>query len=52
MVTWFSSSNVHEAFLVGLKSNDNDMNPYEYKTNEWYSWNRGYNQKITNELAE
>jgi len=44
---WLLSNHIPCAFELGTESKENDTNPFETNTNEWYSWNRGYNQMMT-----
>ena len=46
-VMWLLSNHIPCAFELGTESKENDTNPFETNTNEWYSWNRGYNQMMT-----
>jgi hypothetical protein len=45
---WLLSDHIPIAFELGTKAKENNTNPFEINTNEWYSWNRGYNQMMTN----
>lgn len=47
-VMWSLSSHIQSAYELGIKAKENEINPFESNTNEWYSWNKGYNQMITN----
>ena len=47
-VMWLLSDHIPIAFELGTKAKENNTNPFEINTNEWYSWNRGYNQMMTN----
>jgi len=47
-ISWLFSEYVESAYLSGLKAKEKDINPFSNYTNEWYSWNRGYNQMMFN----
>jgi hypothetical protein len=51
-VMWFLSNHIPSAFELGTKAKENDINPFETNTNEWYSYNRGYNNMIMNKYEE
>lgn len=45
-MTLFNGNDINwEAYDLGLKSCEENkpVNPFEKHTNEWYSWNRGWN---------
>lgn len=39
-----------QAYDLGYSANEVETNPFDFETNERYSWNRGKNQKFMNEL--
>lgn len=43
---WGMSTPCKESFLLGYNSHASGKggNPFGKNTNEWYSWNRGYNE--------
>jgi len=51
-VTWFSHKPSIDAYNIGFDSLETDINPYDSNTDEWYSWNGGYNAKQMNRLSQ
>ena len=45
---WLLSSHIPTAFELGAKAKEKDINPFTSNTNEWYSFNKGYNNMINN----
>lgn len=43
-ILWMLHSHNENACNVGRLAKDCDENPYTANTNNWYSWNRGYNE--------
>jgi hypothetical protein len=39
-----------DSYLLGQKADYGEKNPFLEKTNSWYNWNKGYNEKLLNEL--
>ena len=35
-----------ESYLLGQESEEEEVNPFLEKTNSWYNWNRGRNEKM------
>ena len=40
---WLLNNHIPKAFEIGFNAAINSNNPFNPYTNEWYSWNRGYN---------
>ena len=49
---WLLSNHIPVAFELGTKAKEFDINPFEPNTNEWYSFNAGYNNMIMNKYEE
>ena len=49
-VLWLFCSHNTTAFDLGIKAKKSNSNPYLKNTNEWYSWNHGYNINQQNKL--
>ena len=43
MVMWMLYEFVISAYTLGQNAKETDTNPFEFESNEWYSWNKGKN---------
>jgi len=49
-VLWLFCKHDAKSFNNGFRAKESDDNPYLKNTNEWYSWNHGYNTNQQNKL--
>ena len=49
MTLWMLHEFSQEAYELGCSAKETDTNPFEFETNEWYSWNKGKNNNDYNQ---